>query len=275
MRLVASLAFAAVVAGAAAAQEPPAACRGDSEGMIDWQACAAVAAPGSNLQLAAEANLATFAYYDYDLEAAAAHFERTLEIMGPDAKGEPFLHALRGATFDAAGKEAESRRDLDIALEAADAGAVPDEALPEFYGVILPALYYGEHPRFADVRDRFLALPAANADALLSRAAVLGEIEQFDRAVADARQALAADPNDPNALGLACWLLVGAGLNQEAVATCAKADAASPGQPDVLADYAVALASAGRCREARSVSARLNALAPREGGQADPLVCEN
>jgi hypothetical protein len=151
MRFASAIAAATLLAaGAAQAQETPAACRPDAQREIDYQACADAAPKGSPIRALALINLGSEAVMAQNFTAAVRFYDEAVP-PGQKLAADAAFHAFRARAFDAVGRKEAAVEEARTALDALDrpvvAGRGPDPDIVLSY--ILPIFYRAEAPEFS------------------------------------------------------------------------------------------------------------------------------
>lgn len=287
MRVVASALVAlASLAGVALAQtdQPPAACRRDASGQVNYQACLDASAPGTSWHTLALINLGSQAYGRADFDRAVEFYDRAQPGGGRLMYSDPGFHANYAATLAQVGRDADALVQAHMALALLDnAESVPAEVrrLTQnapidreiVYATILPVLHEAEDPQADAVMRAYLALPARDWVSWANRAAVFLTIRDYASALEANGRAMQQEPRHPAVLNNQCYILVQMARAEAALPHCETARAVAPNVAAVRHSVASAYASLGRCEEARRELAEARRLSPATAEYSEPLAC--
>lgn len=287
-KVVFSFIAAVLTTGAAFAQsetdEPPAACRQDGAGAVNFQACADAAPQGSMWRALAQINLATQALRRQDYAEAVRLYDLARPAGGQRMYSDAGFHAYRADAYWHVGRRDDSLWDARTAL----AIMTNDPSLPEavrahaafavadaegVYALILPMLHTSNDPAFAAALARYNSLPAADWISHQRRAGVLEQLGDYDGALAANAQARALAPDHPAVLNNECYILVRAGRADEGLPFCRRAITAAPDIAAVRHSYASALATTGDCAGAERELAEARRLDPVSQTYGEAIAC--
>lgn len=231
-----------------------------------------------------------------DTEGAITAFEECLESRTLEPETEAVVHSQLGAAYLYAERYEEALRAFDLAFAIAQTqgteldspyvrrnrglarlrvGRTEDalddlqQAYAELPDDMLTALFLGEaymeleRPAEAVAAfDTVTRLEPAWPSGWISRSAAFLELGMTDRAVADARRAVEADPESGFTLNALCWSLIQDGQPETALPTCRQAVEAEPESGAIIHSLASALEDTGQVEEARPLFARAYELSP-------------
>jgi tetratricopeptide (TPR) repeat protein len=267
------------IASAAAAQDPPAECRYDAQGRVDYAACAKAAPEGSLVWRLSVINLGTVAFGRRDFQEAV----RLYDLAAPKGFGlqsDARFHAFRAAAYRHVGRDDEALEQGRLAVEVLDqqiSGQSPYPLQPNdeemVYAFVLPILHKAGAKEFQATLSAYMALPRTEWMSVANEAAVLFELKQWPAALRASDRAIAMAPEDAALLNNHCDILRENGRPGEALPFCERAIAKEPGAAVVHLTHAQTLASLGRCAESQAAQARARALDPVSADAAKPLVC--
>ena len=275
MRFVSAIAAALLLAGAAHAQDPPAACQPDAQRRGDYKACADAAPKGSPVRALALINLGSEAVMAQNYEAAVRYYDEAIP-PGQKVYSDASFHAFRGQAYDQVGRKAEALTDARTALTLLDrpigAGRPADPESVLTY--VLPILDGARAPEFEPALRRYLALPARDWITYANRAAVLAELGRYPEALAANAEAMKSEPGHPVLLNTDCVILTKSGRAAEALSSCQKAVELAPEVPAVHDSQADAFAALGRCDDAKAALAVARRLDPASTVYQRTLACK-
>ncbi|KAF0178315.1 MAG: hypothetical protein FD124_3096 [Alphaproteobacteria bacterium] len=261
----------------------PPQCMPNAQGVIDYQACADVTTPGSDVRGWALINLGTQAILRQDY-AAGVRFYDEATPPGKHLYSDAAFHALRADAYFHVGRKSEAFVDAHMAAAILlDQPDVPADIRaradrygwdPELaYGSILVILKEARDPLYEPARAAFQALPEKDWQSIASRAAVFEQLGELDSAVSFSTRALAVQPENPAVLNNHCYILVRANRVPEALPYCKSAVERAPGIGGVQHSYASALAAAGRCGESREALMEARRLDPVSALYKQDIAC--
>jgi Flp pilus assembly protein TadD len=272
-------------AGVAWAQsEVPTQCRYDSNGRIDYQACADATEPGDSLHTLSRMNLGTHALMAGDYAAAVNHYDAAQPPDGRRLMSDPLYHAYRASALHHVGRKEEA------ALEARTALAVlrnPDglpasamapftsgsEAVEILYALILPVLHDARDSQAATVLVAYLAMPERDWVSWANRAGVLEQIGELESALGASERALALQPSDAGVQNNHCYILVRLGRPEAALPFCQSARELAPNIASIRHSLAATFVALRRCGEARAEMAEARRLDPVSETYREDMIC--
>lgn len=275
MRLAPALAAAVLlVAGAAVAQDIPAACQPDAQRRVDYQACADAAPKGSAIRALALINLGSEAVMAQNFTAAVRFYDEAVP-PGQKLSADASFHAFRARAFDAVGRKEAAIEEARTALDVLDRPVVtgPSPSADIVLSYILPIFYRAEAPEFFVSLRRYLSLPASDWITFANRAAVLIDVDRYDEALAANAEAMKSEPGHPVLLNNLCVALTKMNRATEALPSCRKAIELAPEHAALRDSYADALAALGRCDEAKAALATARRLDPASTVYQRTLAC--
>lgn len=282
--LIVALSLVAAAAAPAFAQEDqaPPQCRYDARGQIDFEACLAVAPPGSAWASLSLMNLATRAYRAADFATAVRYYDQSQPTDGTIMYSDAMFHAYYAATLNQVGRPEEAlvqaRRALAMLRnapelpEAARRFATASVDPEQVYASIVPILHAANDPQSESAMRAYMALPARDWVSWGNRAAVMLEVGDLEGALRANGEALRLSQH-PGVLNNQCYILVQLNRAQEALPYCLNAQSAAPDIAAVRHSVASAYAALGRCREAEAAIAEARRLDPVSLEYQQPVVC--
>lgn len=121
------------------------------------------------------------------------------------------------------------------------------------------------HAEAAEAFDAAVRLEPEAEGGWIGRSAAFIELGLTERAVEDAREAVAIAPDDADALNALCWALVKDERAAQGIDLCEAAAAADPESGAIVHSLAAALEQVGETRRARDLFARAFELSPDNG----------
>ncbi|MEO1038611.1 MAG: tetratricopeptide repeat protein [Pseudomonadota bacterium] len=201
-----------------------------------------------------------------DGEQALFSFDQALGLLQDNGAGtdNPLLRRNRAAALLLLDRHEDALRDLETALSSPRTDA---------FTHLLHGSTLLELERAAEAVAAFdaaIRIEGDFIDAWAGRSAAFIDLELFDRAVEDGREAVAIDPEDATALNALCWSLVKAERAADGMEICEQAVAANPDSGSITHSLAAAREQVGETREAR----RLYALAFELDPDNDEIVAD-
>lgn len=280
--IAAIVAFAcgATLAAGQNAQQTPAECRPNVQGVIDFRACAAAAPVGSGIRMLALINLGTEALESRNFAEAVRLYDEAVP-PGKKITSDVRFHAFRASAYDHVGRSEEAYEDARLALDmlngrpgpAGQVSGAPGEAAL-VYELVLPILKERGDSGFTGGLAAYRSIPVSDWIGWANRAAVLEQLGDFQAAIAANGEALKLNAGHPAVLNNHCYILVRAGNAADAMPYCERAVAAAPNEASIRHSFASALAATGKCVEANAELDAARRLDPTSVTYKQPLDCK-
>jgi Flp pilus assembly protein TadD len=278
-----ALTIVAFAAPSAQAQQAPPECRQNAQGVVNFEACLAVAPPGSPWRSLSLMNLATQAFRAADYATAVRYYDAAQPGDGNLLYSDASYHAFYASTLHQVGRHAEARiqarhalgmlrNSADLPEAARRLAAVPVDR-EVVLAAIVPVLVSEQDPEAESAMSEYLALPATDWVSWVNRGSVMLEIGRFDSALIANSEAMRLEPSHPAVLSNQCYILVKLNRASEALPHCLAARAAAPEVAVVRHSAASAFAALGRCEEAQAELGEARRIDPVTQEYMQPLAC--
>jgi Flp pilus assembly protein TadD len=218
--------------------------------------------------------------------AALAAFDAADRLAGGYLYLNPELHAMRAATFNAAGRNDTALREARIAFDYLNEGPLVTKELRDrffatnqlvdldlVYAAVTVIFKKNNDVRFEPSLRALLSRSPTDAPGWSNRGALLGDLERHSEAVVASQRAVRMEPNNPLVLNNHCFILTQAGRANEGLPVCAKAIRLAPNISPIRSSYSTTLAKLGRCTEAAEQKAIALRLDPNSEEALKPLEC--
>lgn len=285
MRALFAVFFTLMLASPALAQndQPPAECRRNAAGQVNYQACFDASPPGSGWRSMAQINLGTEAFARGDYATAVRHYDEARPPAGETMYSDVLFHTFRGASYWHVERRQEALADAQIALRMLQGDPTlnlePLDYMPAHvdremvFAFILPILQSGDAARFEAALSTYQAMPASDWTSYANRAAVLDQVGRPAEALVASEQAVRLAPNDAGVLNNHCAILANAHRPGDALPYCERAVAGAPQIAAIHDSLSDALAALGRCNDAEREIAEARRLDPASPDYARPIAC--